>query len=190
MKSAAEQYKHQQKYFDREFSEIKRYTLHPWQASYVKRVKRNLLHRNYKGKLLVDVATGGGYMAIEMARLGLKVLACDLSKESIRNLNKYKEDHSLSGLKGKLCRAEQIPLASSSVDYVVANAILEHIPDERTAVAEWLRVLNPKDISKQIIKFLSSKKRLRKYSGNAIRYAGRYDWNEIYSRALIKTFQK
>lgn len=144
MKSAAEQYKHQKKYFDKEFSEIKRYTLDPWQESYVKKVKRNLLHRNYKGKRLVDVATGRGHMAIEMARLGLKVLGCDLSKESVRNLNKYKKELALSNLKGKQCGAEKVPIASSSVDYIVANAILEHIPDERAAIAEWLRVLKPK----------------------------------------------
>lgn len=144
MKSTIKQHKHQKNYFNKEFSLITRYSLKPWQESYIGRVEKHLLRKNCKGKKLVDIATGSGYMAIEMARKGLDVIGCDLSKESIRNLNEYKNAHPLLNLRAMLCKAEKIPLPSSSADYIVANAILEHIADEEVTIKEWFRILKPR----------------------------------------------
>lgn len=138
------QYKMQRKYFDKEFSLVKNYYLEPWQNSYINRIKKKMLGRDYKNKTLLDIATGTGYIAIEMARLGLKVIACDLSPEAIKNLEKYKKQFKLKNLKLMVCKAEKLPLKGGSVDFVTANAILEHIPDELEAVNEWKRVLKKK----------------------------------------------
>ncbi len=135
------QYKKQRQYFDKEFSSVKNYYLEPWQESYIDRIKKKMLGKDYKNKTLLDIATGSGYIAIEMARLGLKVIACDLSPEAIKNLEKYKKQFKLKNLKLMICKAEKLPLKDNSVDFVTANAILEHIPDEMEAVNEWKRVL-------------------------------------------------
>ncbi len=111
--------------------------------TYIDRIKQNVLDKNFKKKTIIDIATGSGYAAIEMAKMGMQVIACDLSPQSIKNLHKYKKDLSLSNLKLFVCKAEEIPLKNKSVDYILANAILEHIPDERAAVEEWKRILKP-----------------------------------------------
>lgn len=137
----AEQYKKQREYFDKEFSLRRTYTLEPWQESYIDRIKQNMLGKQYKKKTLLDIATGSGYIAIEMARLGLQVTACDLSPQAIKNLEKYKKQFKLSNLKLIVCKAEELPFKNESFDYITANAILEHIPDEQSAIDEWKRVL-------------------------------------------------
>jgi ubiquinone/menaquinone biosynthesis C-methylase UbiE len=141
MMDKVKQYKKQRQYFDKEFSAIGQYELEPWQESYITRIKKYVLGKNYKNKTLLDIATGRGYIAIEMAKLGLNVIACDLSPEAIKNLNKYKKQFKLKNLKLVECKAEELPFKTESVDYITANAILEHIPDEMAAVEEWKRVL-------------------------------------------------
>jgi len=143
VRSKNRQYKHQLNYFDKEFAGNTKYTLDAWMITYIDRIKQNVLDKNFKKKTIIDIATGSGYAAIEMAKMGMQVIACDLSPQSIKNLHKYKKDLSLSNLKLFVCKAEEIPLKNKSVDYILANAILEHIPDERAAVEEWKRILKP-----------------------------------------------
>jgi ubiquinone/menaquinone biosynthesis C-methylase UbiE len=134
-------YTKQKKYFDREYSAVKSYELEAWQKSYIERIKKYQLKKNFKNKTLLDIATGTGYVAIEMAQLGMKVIACDLSKQSLKNLKKYKTKFKLNNLTLIECKAEELPLKDGSVDYITANAILEHIPDEKATIQEWKRVL-------------------------------------------------
>ncbi|MEK7533827.1 MAG: class I SAM-dependent methyltransferase [Patescibacteria group bacterium] len=137
----SDHYKKQLDYFSSEFGENNQYKLFSWQKTYIDRIKKELLGRNYKGKTLIDIASGSGYVAVEIARLGLDVVATDLTPEAIKNLNKYKKQFSLFNLRVVKCYAEIIPLPDKSVDFVVANAILEHIPNEKKAIDEWKRLL-------------------------------------------------
>ena len=137
------QYKHQRNYFNKEFLSIAQYRLSEWQITYIDRIKKHLLDKDFRKKTLLDIATGRGYVAIEMAKLGMQVIACDLSFQSIKNLGKYKKQFSLKNLQLLSCPAEKIPLPDKSVDFIVANAILEHIPNEKEAIAEWKRILRP-----------------------------------------------
>ena len=137
------QYKKQLEYFGDEFRNKKEYTLASWQKRYVEIIKKNMLGRNHKGKTLLDIATGSGYIAIELSKLPLHVIATDLTPQAIVNIEKYKEKFSLSSLRTIKCYAEKIPLPDKSVDFIVANAILEHIPNEKQAIGEWKRILKP-----------------------------------------------
>lgn len=134
-------YKKQLDYFEKEFSGISQYKLAAWQKSYIEKIKKYLLGKDFNKKTLIDIGTGSGYVAIEIAKLGMNVIACDLSPQAIRNLENYKRLYRLKNLKPILCKAEKLPLKDKTVDYVLANAILEHIPDEKQVVLEWKRVL-------------------------------------------------
>lgn len=143
------QYQGQIDYFSKELKSFPEYKLYSWQKSYVERIKTDMLGKDYKGKTLLDVATGSGYIAVEMAKLGLNVIATDLTPKAIENLNHYKNKLSLKNIKTKIGLAEKLDLPDNSVDYIVANAILEHIPDEKQAIKEWKRVL--KDGGKMLV---------------------------------------
>lgn len=142
MKNLHPHHTKQLSYFGREFGHVDKYELESWQKSYIEKIKKYMLGKNRK-KVLIDIASGSGYVAIEMAKLGLNVIATDLTPEAINNLNKYKKQFSLHSLTIKKCFAEKIPLPDKSVDYIVANAILEHIPNERETINEWKRILKP-----------------------------------------------
>lgn len=136
-------YRHQLAYFEDEFSRMVVYRLAPWQQSYIERVTKDMVGKNKNGKTLLDIATGSGYMAIEMAKKGINVIACDLAPTSIKNLQQVKKSQKLTNLRLLTCYAEDIPLPDMSVDYIIANAILEHIPEEKKAIEEWKRLLKP-----------------------------------------------
>lgn len=142
MKNPHPHYAKQLSYFGHEFSHVKRYTLESWQKNYIGKIKRDMLEGNYR-KILIDIGSGSGYIAVEMAKLGLNVIATDFTPEAIDNLNKHKKQFSLQKLTIKKCFAEKIPLPDKSVDFVIANAILEHIPNEKEAINEWKRILKP-----------------------------------------------
>lgn len=95
-------YKKQLDYFQKEFSGVSRYELAAWQKSYTQKIKEYLLVNDFKNKTLLDVATGSGYVAVEMARYGVNVIACDMSEQAIENLKKYKKQFYLNNLKSKI----------------------------------------------------------------------------------------
>lgn len=131
----------QKKYFNNQYSHDKRYVLSFWQKSYIKRIREDLLNKQFKNKKLLDIGAGGGYVSIEMAKLGLRVVSLDISSESINILQRQKRQLHLKNLSVLLSGAEDIPLPDESVNYIVANAVLEHIVQEKKTISEWLRVL-------------------------------------------------
>jgi SAM-dependent methyltransferase len=86
--------------------------------------------------VIVDVGCGTGATAIALGRFG-RVVGVDFSPLAL-------EASASRGL-GELvrARAEAIPLASSSVDAIVATDILEHLDDDLAALAEFRRILKP-----------------------------------------------
>ncbi len=136
-------YKHQKEYFNKDLCLYDDYqqNFNAWRISYINKIKKDLIKMNVKNKVLLDIGAGSGYISVEMAKLGLKVYAYDISLQAIKNLNKHKKTFSLTNLIPMRGFAEKILLPNESVDYIVANAILEHIPDEQKAILEWKRVL-------------------------------------------------
>lgn len=84
----------------------------------------------------VDVGCGTGATARALSSLG-RVIAVDASPLALRAC-------ASRGLRDLvLARAEAIPLASASVDAVVATDVVEHLDDDLAALAEFRRVLKP-----------------------------------------------
>lgn len=145
MKSNRKHYLDQKKYFEKDLSIYQDYSqnLNAWRRSYIDRISQDLIDKNCRGKTLIDIGVGSGYISVEMAKKGMIVYACDITPQAIKNLKLYKRQMSLKNLYVMRCLAEKIPLADKSIDYLVANAILEHIPDEKAAIDEWKRILKP-----------------------------------------------
>lgn len=128
------------RYFEHEDEGRGDWVLEPWQARYVKNFLE--IGKPKPGGLIIDDAGGSGYMTIELARRGFRVIATDLTwKELIklkRNLKKQCLEHNVALV---CCDSQALPIASGVADGLVANAILEHLPDEKCAVDEVRRVL-------------------------------------------------
>jgi SAM-dependent methyltransferase len=138
------QYSGQRSYFDAEFRGYERYSLENWRAAYVDRLHAAGMLAESAAPL-VDVGVGGsGYTVIEAARAGLPSIGCDLSLEGLRRANEFAtaEDVAAETLWVR-CSAERLPLESESVGAAIAIAVLEHVPDDDSALRELARVLRP-----------------------------------------------
>lgn len=128
------------KYFeDEEITASDEHCLEPWQRSYLERFLENM--PSAEGQLVVDCGTGSAYMAIELAKRGAYVIATDLSPRSVFRLERIANRLGLGGRILSLCStAELLPIRSGCASGFISNAVLEHIPDELSAIAEISRV--------------------------------------------------
>jgi len=128
-------------YFESESLQKEQYNLSPWQKSYVTRFLDVFKRQELKGKLVLDNATGSGYMAIELAKLGADVIATDLTLKYLIDLKQHAYEQ---GVDNKIfclcCSSEDLPFRDAIFDYTLSNAILEHLPKEKLAIKELERV--------------------------------------------------
>ena len=129
----------QVKYFEKEDAARSKYVLEPWQRRYVDNFLASYIRT--KG-LIVDNATGSGYMAIELAKRGYRVIAMDLTYAELMKLKVNIARLKLQKNILLVCASsEELPVKTNSADGMVANAILEHLPHEKKAINEIGRVL-------------------------------------------------
>jgi ubiquinone/menaquinone biosynthesis C-methylase UbiE len=96
----------------------------------------------FKGKTVLDVGCGNGYVLSKYAREGAEVYGIDLTKAAI-DLTEARFD--LLGLQGtfQVANAEALPFADDTFDCVCSMGVLHHTPDTARAIAEIYRVLKP-----------------------------------------------
>ena len=103
------------------------------------------------GDRFLDLGCGFGRHAFAAARRGAEVIALDAGMDEIVQvrsvLGAMVEAGELSanriragGIQGN---ALMLPFADGTFDRIVASEVLEHIPDDRTAIGELARVLRP-----------------------------------------------
>jgi demethylmenaquinone methyltransferase/2-methoxy-6-polyprenyl-1,4-benzoquinol methylase len=97
------------------------------------------------GQHALDVATGTGALALEMARRhdgGVRVTGCDLNK---RMLSVASERLARAGTQVELlrCSAANLPFSSRSFDAASLAFAIDDMPDRDACIAEIRRVLRP-----------------------------------------------
>ncbi len=102
------------------------------------------------GERLLDLGCGFGRHSYEALKRGAEVVACDLARpevEQVRNLVRLliadgdvAPSVLASAVQGD---ATRLPFDDESFDRVIASEVLEHIPDDNTALVELARVLKP-----------------------------------------------
>ena len=105
-----------------------------------------------RGDLLLDLGSGGGRHAFEAMRRGAVVTALDSDAGEVKDaawmMRGLLQDDPLvadsgGGGEAVVGDALRLPFASGSFDRIIAAEVLEHIPDDRSAIAELARVLRP-----------------------------------------------
>jgi ubiquinone/menaquinone biosynthesis C-methylase UbiE len=94
------------------------------------------------GARVLEVAPGPGYMTVELARLGLKVSALDISHAFVRMTaeNTKAAGYDVDVHQGN---ASQMPLPDGAFDFVVCRAAFKNFADPLGAINEMHRVLAP-----------------------------------------------
>lgn len=104
------------------------------------------------GDRLLDLGAGGGRHAFEAMRRGAEVTALDADGAEVKDvawmMREMETDDEAVRCSGGLGVAVvgdalRLPFSDGSFDRVIAAEVLEHIPDDRGAMAELARVLRP-----------------------------------------------
>ena len=84
-----------------------------------------------KGKKILEVGTGAGYIAHALSEHAKSVDSVDIVDD-----RKIK-----TGYKQKIVPDEALPYKDGQFDIVITNHVLEHVPDQETHMLEMARVL-------------------------------------------------
>ena len=102
------------------------------------------------GERVLDLGCGAGRHAFEMYRRGGDVIAFDQDADELSGVRDLfvamKEGGEVpAGAEADIKQGDALamPFADEEFDRIVASEVLEHIPDDETAIAELVRVLRP-----------------------------------------------
>lgn len=103
------------------------------------------LLRVESGEVYLDLGTGAGYVAFEIARRcpGCRVVGIDIADVAIaRNFEKKREE-GISNLDFQVYSGATLPFDDASFDGVISRYAFHHFPEPEISVAEVSRVLRP-----------------------------------------------
>ena len=102
------------------------------------------------GTTVIDVGAGAGRHSYEAYRRGADVIAFDQNAEELAEVDTMLQAMGQAGEAPASAKAQVVvgdalalPYPDGTFDVVIASEILEHVPDDRGAIAELVRVLRP-----------------------------------------------
>lgn len=96
-----------------------------------------------EGLRVLDVGTGTGILALELARLGCRVVAVDRSKAMLDAARAKLAAEGVTDVELREGDAAALPLEDASVDAAFAHMVLQYLPSPADALAEMARVVRP-----------------------------------------------
>jgi ArsR family transcriptional regulator len=93
--------------------------------------------------VVADVGTGTGILALELARLGLRVVAVDNSPRMLDAARAKAEREGLASIDLRLGDAAALPLADGEVDAAVAHMVVQYLASPAEALREMARAVRP-----------------------------------------------
>jgi ArsR family transcriptional regulator len=95
------------------------------------------------GLRVADVGTGTGILAIELARLGLRVIAIDHSEAMLEAARRKLEAQAVTGVELRRGEIAALPLRDAEVDAALAHMVLHYLPSPADGIREMARVVQP-----------------------------------------------
>jgi ubiquinone/menaquinone biosynthesis C-methylase UbiE len=92
---------------------------------------------------LLDVATGGGHVALALAPHAGAIVACDITLAMLVEARRFISEQGFPRVECCVADAERLPFADASFSAVTCRIAFHHVPDVARAVSEVQRVLAP-----------------------------------------------
>lgn len=98
-----------------------------------------------QGQRALDIATGGGHVALGLAKRGARVIASDLTPKMLAAARPYIDENAGSGHTVEYAQVDALalPFADESLDLVTCRIAPHHFPDVAQFVNEATRVVKP-----------------------------------------------
>jgi len=88
-----------------------------------------------KGRKLLDVGCGTGFLLLAASKRGLKTYGIDISEEAIKIAKNVSQDSFVA-----VSRGEDLPFRDNTFDYITCLGSLEHFLDMNKSLQEMRRV--------------------------------------------------
>lgn len=101
----------------------------------------------FKGRPVLDVGCGPGWLTVQYARAGARTFAIDLTDTAVGLARKHLQHYGLTA-DVRQGSAETIPFPDATFDLVFSSGVLHHTPDTLRSFRECFRVLKPGGVAK------------------------------------------
>lgn len=98
------------------------------------------------GDKILEVGCGEGILSVMVAKKGAEVVATDISMANLEAAQKLAEKEGVKNIKFLLADAENLPFDDNSFDLVIADNVLEHLPDFGKGLSEIKRITKNKAV--------------------------------------------
>ncbi|HVO43702.1 MAG TPA: class I SAM-dependent methyltransferase [Aggregatilineales bacterium] len=142
------------------------------------------------GQIALDIATGGGHVALGLARRGLSVIASDLTPRMLGAARAYIQKEGFAIHYAQI-EGSALPFAANSLDRVTCRIAAHHFPDVAGFVRECARVVRPGGMvglvdqvgpgHREANRYVNAYEKLRDPSHNW-EYSEQ-DWNDFFTSA-------
>lgn len=104
---------------------------------------------NFQKGLGIDIGTGLGDLAIEVARRypALKVTGIDISQKAIETATNRAKQENINNVNFQLADVHNLPFEDNSVDLVLSHGTIHHLKDPSKAFQEIYRILKSNGIA-------------------------------------------
>lgn len=107
-----------------------------WRAGQERRLNLMRRYAPLEGQRVLDAGCGVGIYVAAFRRFTDAAYGVDLDSEKIAQAARHSPNVQVASV-------EALPFADGSFDVVLSHEVVEHVPDDRAAVAEAVRVLRP-----------------------------------------------
>jgi 2-polyprenyl-6-hydroxyphenyl methylase / 3-demethylubiquinone-9 3-methyltransferase len=114
----------------------------PGRFAYFRRVLTDRLGPDFRDLGALDIGCGGGFLAEEFGRLGLRVVGVDPSAVSIETARRHAAANGLD-LDYRVGFGERLPVADDEFDLAYCCDVLEHVSELDAVISETARALKP-----------------------------------------------